>query len=453
MLMDVVRVSDCMGIAATGLISGCIPITPGDLKTGMARLVLTVLLTPYAFKLAQLYNRDIRLRPRDLLTAALALACVIGVAAVLPTAAQLPNYTRLPHLLRWLLYSLVAVTIIRVILAWRIQVWNRNGRLTRNVIVVGTSKLAARTCRHLQHQTSTSVCIVRRFFVPLTRPSELASTAFEKELFDTIRDGSVDQVVLAFPWDSSSLLSAWFRYLRNLPVETLICPPLPTKTDDSEWLSGLEELPVVRITRRPLAGWSWLIKALEDRLLAAALLLALAPIMAAIALLIRLDSPGPILFRQKRHGFSGKVFDVLKFRTMYANVAEAGIAPITQAIRGDPRVTNIGRWLRRTSLDELPQLINVLTGQMSIVGPRPHAVSHNGQYAQRIDFYLARHRVKPGITGWAQINGFRGETDSESKMINRVEHDLYYIENWSLLFDFYIMALTPIALIRQKNAY
>jgi putative colanic acid biosynthesis UDP-glucose lipid carrier transferase len=159
------------------------------------------------------------------------------------------------------------------------------------------------------------------------------------------------------------------------------------------------------------------------------------------------------LFRQKRHGFNNAVIDVLKFRTMRAEAAECGAGSVDQARRNDPRLTRVGRWLRRTSLDELPQLLNVLRGEMSLVGPRPHALAHNEHYAKVIDGYLARHRVKPGITGWAQVNGFRGETDTREKMEGRIQCDLYYIEHWSLLFDLQILARTLLVGFVHRNAY
>jgi putative colanic acid biosynthesis UDP-glucose lipid carrier transferase len=173
--------------------------------------------------------------------------------------------------------------------------------------------------------------------------------------------------------------------------------------------------------------------------------------MLLVALAVRLTSPGPVLFRQKRYGRNGRVFEILKFRTMRAGSDEA--EPFVQARRGDPRTTPLGRILRRTSLDELPQLLNVLRGEMSIVGPRPHAVPHSEAMAPLIEAYPSRHRVKPGITGWAQVSGFRGETDTIEKMERRLEHDLHYIETWSLLLDLRIILRTLLVGFRDPNAY
>ena len=183
-------------------------------------------------------------------------------------------------------------------------------------------------------------------------------------------------------------------------------------------------------------------------------LILLAPLMAAIALAIKFDSKGPVLFRQKRQGFNNELIDVLKFRSMYVDQADADANRLVT--KDDPRVTRVGRFLRKASLDELPQLINVLKGDLSLVGPRPHALkakAENKLYSEVVDGYFARHRVKPGVTGWAQISGWRGETDTEEKIHRRVEHDLYYIENWSVMFDLYICLMTPFALFRGENAY
>jgi putative colanic acid biosynthesis UDP-glucose lipid carrier transferase len=201
----------------------------------------------------------------------------------------------------------------------------------------------------------------------------------------------------------------------------------------------------------PLSSWSVVVKAAEDRILATLILLLALPTLLTIAAVVKLDSSGPVLFRQRRFGFKNDVFTVLKFRSMAADADRDGTVP--QATRGDPRVTRLGAFLRRHSLDELPQFLNVIKGDMSIVGPRPHAVAHNEQYAGLIDDYLARHKVKPGITGWAQVNGLRGETDTIEKMEARVQHDLYYVDNWSLLFDLRIILLTLFVGFRSDQAY
>ena len=208
---------------------------------------------------------------------------------------------------------------------------------------------------------------------------------------------------------------------------------------------------MVDLTASRMDGLSKLLKGLEDYTVASIALILFSPLMVLIGVLIKLESKGPVFFRQKRHGLSGKVIKVFKFRTM--KVEQKQTDTVVQAKKNDDRVTRVGKILRRTSLDELPQLFNVIRGEMSIVGPRPHAVEHNNQYKTLIDSYMKRHIVKPGITGWAQINGFRGETDTLEKMEGRVQCDIYYIENWSILLDLRIMALTLIKGMVGENAY
>jgi exopolysaccharide biosynthesis polyprenyl glycosylphosphotransferase len=212
---------------------------------------------------------------------------------------------------------------------------------------------------------------------------------------------------------------------------------------------------VLDVFDRPIADWDVVMKSLFDRVIGALALIALLPVMLLTALAIKLDSRGPVLFRQKRYGFNNELIEVYKFRSMYVDQTDAAAAKLVT--KGDPRVTRVGRFIRKTSLDELPQLLNVVfKGDLSLVGPRPHAVyakAVDRLYDEAVDGYFARHRVKPGITGWAQVNGWRGETDSQEKIQARVEHDLYYIENWSVLFDLYILTMTPFALAKTENAY
>jgi exopolysaccharide biosynthesis polyprenyl glycosylphosphotransferase len=212
---------------------------------------------------------------------------------------------------------------------------------------------------------------------------------------------------------------------------------------------------VLDVFDRPITDWDVVMKWLFDKVVGGLALIALSPVMLLTAIAIKLDSPGPILFKQRRYGFNNEVIEVYKFRSMYADQTDHAASKLVTM--NDPRVTRVGRIIRKASLDELPQLFNVVfVGNLSLVGPRPHAVNawaEQKRYDEAVDGYFARHRVKPGITGWAQINGWRGETDTHEKIQRRVEHDLYYIENWSLLFDLYILAMTPSALIKAENAY
>jgi putative colanic acid biosynthesis UDP-glucose lipid carrier transferase len=261
-------------------------------------------------------------------------------------------------------------------------------------------------------------------------------------------------VALALSPAHEAMLPALIRTLRHFPVEVGLIPQLPSAELPMIGIKQIGNVPSVLLLEKPLDGWRYIIKAMEDRLLAAVILVIIAPLMLCIAAAVRRTSPGPILFRQKRLGFNQQMVEVFKFRTMYVDACDTSLSEkVVQATRDDPRVTPVGRFLRRTSLDELPQFLNVLRGEMSLVGPRPHAVAHDRHYAELIDGYLGRHRVKPGITGWAQVNGFRGETKTLDDMRRRIELDLFYIDHWSLLFDFRIILRTLFVGFAHTKAY
>ncbi len=247
-------------------------------------------------------------------------------------------------------------------------------------------------------------------------------------------------------------MPAILRVLGTIPATVRLCPLMPELSHAPIREAALwHDRAVLTVHHRPLGGWSSTVKRAEDLVLGGIMVILLAPLMLIIAALVKLDSPGPALFRQPRQGFNQNIFTVLKFRSMTHTVVPDG--EVRQAVRGDARVTRLGRILRRTSLDELPQIFNVLRGDMSLVGPRPHAIVHNELYSGLIDDYLGRHRVQPGITGWAQVNGLRGETETLDKMQRRVEHDLTYIDNWSVLLDLKIIFYTALSVLRDRTAY
>jgi Undecaprenyl-phosphate glucose phosphotransferase len=262
--------------------------------------------------------------------------------------------------------------------------------------------------------------------------------------------GMLDDVLLCMPSAEEERLQQIIRRLSMLPAHIALCPDKLWLERGVSQVAAVGSLPLLTVHRRPLDGWSNFLKMLEDKVIASALLLFTLPLMVACAIAVRLDSKGPIFFVQHRQGFAGEIFPILKFRTM--TCMEDGDV-VVQACKGDQRVTRVGAFLRHWSLDELPQLWNVLRGDMSIVGPRPHALAHDRYYVDVISDYAARHKVKPGITGWAQVNGFRGETRDDATMAARVRYDLAYIENWSLWFDLRIILMTIVAVILPKNAY
>jgi len=271
-------------------------------------------------------------------------------------------------------------------------------------------------------------------------------------LLRAARAGKIDDVVVALPWNADKEVAQAIERLKELPVNVYLSSDLVGfELAFRPVLGAFSDLPMFEVVQRPISGWSSALKALEDYVLATLILIVISPLLLAIAVAIKLDTPGPVFFMQRRLGFNNKEFLIYKFRSMHHRKQPE--TTVRQATKGDPRVTRVGRLIRATSLDELPQVLNVLNGTMSLVGPRPHALSHNEEYGRQIRGYFARHRVKPGITGWAQVNGLRGETEALEKMTARIEHDVYYAENWSLLFDLRILILTAIVVFFQKSAY
>jgi Undecaprenyl-phosphate glucose phosphotransferase len=262
-------------------------------------------------------------------------------------------------------------------------------------------------------------------------------------------------VIFSLPITAEGRILEMLRKLSVLPVDIRLSAHTNKLKFRPRSYSYVGSVPVIDIFDKPIADWDVVVKWLFDVFVGTLLLIALSPVMLAVAIAIKLDSPGPALFRQKRYGFNNELIEVFKFRSMFTDQSDRTAAKLVT--RNDPRVTRVGRFIRKTSLDELPQLFNVvLTRNLSLVGPRPHAVhakAVNQLYDQVVDGYFARHRVKPGITGWAQINGWRGETDTEEKIQQRVEHDLFYIENWSVFLDLSILVKTPLALLKTDNAY
>lgn len=269
-------------------------------------------------------------------------------------------------------------------------------------------------------------------------------------LMSYVRSHAIDRIIVTIPWSAEQRIVNLVAKLRQIPVRVDLIPDKLIWEFPSD-VRRINGVPIVTVANSRIEAQTDWIKRAEDLILGTLLLIAFFPIMIAAAIAIRVDSPGPILFRQKRSGFNNEVVEVYKFRSMY--VDRAADPMVKQATKDDPRVTRVGRILRRSSIDELPQLLNVVMGQMSLVGPRPHALPHNHYFGKLVDGYFARHNVKPGITGWAQINGFRGETDTVQKMSDRVRFDLEYIERWSLLFDLKIIALTIFRVWLQKTAY
>ncbi len=334
----------------------------------------------------------------------------------------------------------------------------RTGRIAQRTVIVGAGENGRRLAAHLLEHGDNLIRVVG--FID-DRKSRIASNleglpvlGTTDDLIDMVRDDRVDQVLIALPWSAERRLNEVVHKLAVLPVHIRLATDLAGYNYKGKTISNLGGLPLLHIFDRPISGWSYALKTVEDRVLSFFILLFISPLFIFVATAIKLDSRGPVFFKQKRYGLNNKLIDVYKFRTMHHNLTDQNAERLTT--RNDPRVTRVGNLLRRTSVDELPQLINVLKGEMSLVGPRPHAISAKAAgrlYQDVVERYAARHRVKPGITGWAQVNGWRGETDTEEKIHKRVEYDLDYIANWSIWLDLKILFMTVTAVIADDNAY
>jgi putative colanic acid biosynthesis UDP-glucose lipid carrier transferase len=347
----------------------------------------------------------------------------------------------------WLASWAAAASILLLAFRLNVRLWwtsaERTRGFARHVAVAGDPSLAGRIAARLETAadndlTLPAVQVAARVELPVRDGQEAFETGL-KRLARLVERGVADTVLLALPWHDEAAVRRTVERLGELAVDVYLTGGLIEHRLAPSRLGGVPCLP---LATRPLAGWAALAKEAGDRLLALAALVLTLPVLLLAWTAIRLDSSGPALFRQKRQGLNGRVFEILKFRTMHVDQCADGTRPLSQATRGDPRITRVGRWLRKTSIDELPQLLNVLRGEMSLVGPRPHAVAHDEHYARLIEGYAARRRMKPGLTGWAQVNGYRGETDTLEKMARRVEYDLAYIDNWSLALDLRILLRT-----------
>jgi Undecaprenyl-phosphate glucose phosphotransferase len=363
-------------------------------------------------------------------------------------------------LLGWYVLGLALLAAGRMALAVVTRRLSRSGKLDRRTAIVGGGDLAGPVLSALAAQDDGDLRILGVFDDRADDRSPDVVVGFPRlgtvdDLVEFARHTRIDLVIFTLPVSAEARLLQMLRKLWVLPVDIRLAAHTNKLRFRPRSYSYIGSVPVIDVFDKPIADWNVVLKYCFDKLVGGLCLLLAAPLMALVALAVKLDSPGPILFRQRRHGFNNEVIEVFKFRSMYVDQQDQLAAK--QVSRNDPRVTRVGRFIRKTSLDELPQLFNVVfKGNLSLVGPRPHAIAARAAdvvYEQVVDGYFARHRVKPGITGWAQINGWRGETDTEEKIQRRVEHDLFYIENWSVLFDLYILLKTPPSLLKSENAY
>jgi putative colanic acid biosynthesis UDP-glucose lipid carrier transferase len=357
----------------------------------------------------------------------------------------------------WAVFTFMLLILFRCSLLLFLRLMRSHGWNERSVIIVGAGKLGSRLVETLQQAQWTGFRIVKIFDdCASEKPISIKGILVEPTPKDisrylNIEKKAIDEIWLALPLDAEKRVKELLYQLRHHTVAIRFVLDIFGLDLLNHSITDLAGFPTLNLNASPRVGTNRLIKALEDRVLAALILILISPLLLLIAIGVKCSSKGPIFFSQLRHGWDGQIIKIYKFRTMVEHPEATG--KLSQATINDTRITPFGRFLRRTSLDELPQFINVLQGRMSIVGPRPHAISHNEFYKDSIKAYMQRHKVKPGITGWAQVHGWRGETDLLEKMEKRIEYDLYYIENWSLILDLKIIFLTLVRGLINKNAY
>lgn len=325
-----------------------------------------------------------------------------------------------------------------------------------NVLIIGQSRLA----HFFQNKIANNPWLAERVIGYVDLPNDKEARPGRKtdpqilgqfeNLVDIVEEHAVDKLYIVTPFASTPRVEEIFNQLQEKQVSVNWIPDIFSLRLINHSMKEISGIPIITLSETPLVGVRLLAKSIEDKILSALILLLISPILAVIAIAVKLDSEGPVFFRQNRTGWNGKSFRIFKFRSMYVHQPDAGV--VQQAQKDDPRITRVGRFLRRTSLDELPQLFNVLLGDMSLVGPRPHAIQHDEEYSERIFDYFARHHIKPGITGLAQVRGLRGETKDIDQMIQRIESDIEYINNWSVSLDLSIIFRTVFA-FTGKNAY
>ncbi len=425
----------------------------------VSAVTIAAFLIVQSFLYARLYKFNRIIEPARQTGKILAICTIVFLAMVtLSFALKISAEFSRIWAFSWLMSATALMIVVRFGFFFLLSSWAREGRLGRNIAVFGGGEDGQKILAYLSQNDEPWNRVVGVFDDRLNRVgSEVAGFPVLGNLDDLIRlsrDNRSDDVLVALPWRAEQRIQEILRRLQVLPANIRLCPDLVTMNFLQRPVSHYYGIPMLNIVDKPMHGWNAVMKQIVDFGLGSLFLLLSSPVLVLIAIAIKLDTPGPVFFRQKRYGLNNQLIEVWKFRTMHIRHQVDEAEKLT--VRNDPRVTRVGSILRRTSLDELPQLFNVLRGEMSLVGPRPHALKAKaaGQlYEEAVAQYAVRHKVKPGITGWAQVNGWRGETDTHEKLLKRIEHDLEYINNWSFLLDLRIIAKTLLVVLSTKDTY
>lgn len=457
------KIADVLAVLVAGVVPGVILFGGFSWMTSSYRVVIVVslLLTVVVFGRFDLYQPW---RGRSIVdqtgTLASAWATVIVLLVVSAFLLKVSAYFSRTWVISWLMLGFLLLFTARVTAIMILRALRRRGLNHKRVIIVGAKAWGAEVASRIK-QADWLGLDVAGFVDPEAGLEGLIINGVPvlghyDLLPGIIAEQKIDDVWICLPIRSKDnggpdYIKDVLHVLRHETVNRRLVPRLSAISLLRRPITEVLGLPVINLNLRSIHGLGLFAKSVEDFILGTILFAISLPLMLIIAVVVKLSSHGPLFFTQKRHGWDGKPIIIYKFRTMYMHDEDENL--VAQATRNDSRITPVGRFLRATSLDELPQFINVLQGRMSIVGPRPHAIAHNDFYKEQIDSFMRRHEVKPGITGWAQVNGWRGETDTVEKMKHRIEYDLYYIEHWSLWFDLKIIFLTMVKGLAGKNVY
>ncbi|MGE3645555.1 MAG: undecaprenyl-phosphate glucose phosphotransferase [Beijerinckiaceae bacterium] len=457
-----VLIFDALAIAATGFAtmgvwksqSGAGWLFAVALVTAVTAVAMTGLRKNWTYTIPSLGGLT-----RQLALTGLWLFVALSGLIVATFVADLPAAGMKRWLALWFAAGWGALALSRTGLAWWLRSQSKAGSLARRTVIAGGGPATATLIEQLAKSGSHDIRILGIFDDRMgDRSPEAVGDIRKLGTFDALaefcREQKIDLIIVALPPAAEDRILHLLKKLWVLPIDIRVSAHGSKLRLRDRAYARIGTVPFLPVFDKPMSDWGHAVKTIEDRVVAALALIALSPLLALVALAVKLDSRGPVFFRQIRYGFNNEPIHIFKFRSMYTDLCDSRATRLVT--KDDPRVTRVGRFIRKTSIDELPQLFNVLLGDLSLVGPRPHAMQAKaaGQvYDEVVDGYFARHKMKPGITGWAQINGWRGETDTLEKIEQRVRHDLYYIENWSIAFDLYILLKTPLSLLDTKNAY
>ena len=460
-IIGIAQLVEALLLAALGRAIFASYVAPGRVEIYVPLIVLATLAANVLFNAARThriaaYRTAIQQTWRVLASWSLVFVALMIVAFLFKSSELVSRV----WLVSWYLSGALVLVLFRLLLRLLIMRWTREGRLKRRTVIVGGGHDAEVLVDRIEQSAANDVRLLGLFDDRNDERSPESVASLPKlgrvaDLLDFARQTRVDLVIVSMPLSAENRVLEMLTQLWVLPVDIRLSAHMSRLQFTSRAYSYVGDVHMFDMIDRPISDWNLVFKWLFDKLVAIVALVLLSPVMLATAIAIKLDSKGPVFFRQKRQGFNNELIEVYKFRSMRVDMLDFDARK--SVTKDDPRVTRVGRFIRKTSIDELPQFFNVLTGQLSVVGPRPHALQSKAEnllFYEAVEGYFARHKVKPGITGWAQIHGWRGETDTVDKIMQRVQHDLYYIEKWSILLDLYIVLMTPISLFtKSETAY